>query len=124
LLERPLYQRVQSFVELALALNSLSSTHVLKSEPGPARARKISSEVSHFFRASNVTDDMRQFLGATLEYLGALSEGMTEVPVSIIRSLKEVETIAKIEEQALPPEQQRLLRFYLLQIARLAGENG
>jgi aspartate/methionine/tyrosine aminotransferase len=124
LLEKPLYQRVQSFVELAVALNSLSSTHVLKSEPGPLRARKMSSEVSHFFRASNATDDMRQFLGAALEYLGALSEGMMEVPVSIIRSLKEVETIAKIEEQALPPEKQQLLRFYMLQIARLAGDNG
>lgn len=124
LLERPLYQRVQSFVELALALNSLSSTHVLKSEPGPLRARKMSSELSHFFRASNATDDMRLFLGAALEYLGALSEGMMEVPVSIIRSLKEVETIAKIEEQALSPEKQQLLRFYMLQIARLAGENG
>ncbi|MCX6143175.1 MAG: pyridoxal phosphate-dependent aminotransferase [Ignavibacteriales bacterium] len=124
LLERPLYQRVQSFVELALALNSLSSTHVLKSEPGSLRARKMSSELSHFFRASNATDDMHQFLGAALEYLGALSEGMMEVPVSIIRSLKEVETIAKIEEQALSPEKQQLLRFFMLQIARLAGENG
>ncbi len=124
LLEKPLYQRVQSFVELALALNSLSSTHVLKSEPGPLRTRKMSSELSHFFRASNATDDMREFLGAALEYLGALSEGMMEVPVSIIRSLKEVETIAKIEEQALPPERQQLLRFFMLQIARLAGENG
>jgi hypothetical protein len=124
LLEYPLYQRVQSFVELALALNSLSSTHVLKGEPGPVRARKMSSELTHFFRASNATDDMRQFLGAALEFLGALSEGMMEVPVSIIRSLKEVETIAKIEEQALAPDQQRLLRLYMLQIARLAGENG
>ena len=124
LLERPLYQRVQSFVELALALNSLSSTHVLKSEPGSLRARKMSSELSHFFRASNAPDDMRQFLGAALEYLGALSEGMMEVPVSIIRSLKDVETIARIEEQALPPEKQQLLRFYMLQIARSAGENG
>ena len=124
LLDQPLYQRVQSFVELALALNTLSSTHVLKSSPAPMRAMKLSSELSHFFRATNATDDMRQFLGAALEYLGALSEGMIEVPVSIIRSLKEVERIAKIEEQALLPEQQQLLRFYLLQIARLAGENG
>jgi hypothetical protein len=84
----------------------------------------MSSELSHFFRASNATDDMHQFLGAALDYLGALSEGMMEVPVSIIRSLKEVETIAKIEEQALLPAQQQLLRFYMLQIARLAGENG
>lgn len=124
LLERPLFQRVQSFVELAVALNSLSSTHPLKSAPSPLREMKLSSELSHFFRAANTTDDMRQFLGASLEYLGALSEGMIEVPVTIIRSMKEVEKIAKIEEQALPPEKQQLLRFYMLQIARLAGENG
>jgi hypothetical protein len=49
---------------------------------------------------------------------------MVEVPVAIVRSLKEVEKIAKIEEQALSPEKQQLLRFYMLQIARLAGENG
>jgi hypothetical protein len=49
---------------------------------------------------------------------------MVEVPVAIIRSLKEVEQIARIEEQALSPEKQELLRFYMLQIARLAGENG
>ena len=49
---------------------------------------------------------------------------MIEVPVAIIRSMKEVEKIAKIEEQALPPKKQQLLRFYMLQIARLAGENG
>jgi len=67
---------------------------------------------------------MRQFLAAALNYLGAVSEGMVEVPVAIVRSLKEVEKIAKIEEQALPPEKQQLLRFYMLQIARLAGENG
>ena len=124
LLESPLYQRVQSFTELAVALNSLSSTHVLKDGSSPLRGLKLSSELSHFFRESNTTDDMRQFLGAALEYLGALSEGMIEVPVTIIRSLKEVEKIAKIEEQALPPEKQQLLRFYMIQIARLAGENG
>ncbi len=124
LLESPLYQRVQSFAELAVALNSLSSTHVLKNAPSPVRSSKLSSDLSHFFRASSTTDDMRQFLGAALEYLGALSEGMIEVPVAIIRSMKEVERIAKIEEQALPPEKQQLLRFYMLQIARLAGENG
>ena len=37
---------------------------------------------------------------------------------------EEVEKIIKIEEQALSPKEQDLLRFYLLQIARLTGENG
>ncbi len=124
LLEDPITQRVQSFVELAVALNTLSRNQPLKNESSPLRAMKLSSELSHFFTAANSTDDMRQFLGAALSYLGAISEGMVEVPVAIVRSLKEVEKIAKIEEQALPPERQQLLRFYMLQIARLAGENG
>jgi hypothetical protein len=124
LLENPLTQRVQSFVELAVALNTLSLNQPLKNAPSPLRAMKLSSDLSHFFTASTSTDDMRQFLGAALNYLGVLSEGMVEVPVAIVRSLKEVEKIAKIEEQALSPEKQQLLRFYMLQIARLAGENG
>lgn len=124
LLEDPITQRVQSFVELAIALNTLSHNQPLKNESSPLRAMKMSSELSHFFTAANSTDDMRQFLGAALSYLGAISEGMVEVPVAIVRSLKEVEKIAKIEELALSPEKQQLLRFYMLQIARLAGENG
>jgi hypothetical protein len=124
LLEEPIYQRVQSFVELAVALNTLSHNQPLKNSPSTLRAMKLSSELSHFFTAANSTDDMRQFLAAALNYLGAISEGMVEVPVAIVRSLKEVEKIAKIEEQALSPEKQQLLRFYMLQIARLAGENG
>ena len=124
LLENPIVQRVQSFVELAVALNTLSGNQSLKGDPSTLRTMKLSSELSHFFTAANSTDDMRQFLAAALNYLGAVSEGMVEVPVAIVRSLKEVEKIAKIEEQALPPEKQQLLRFYMLQIARLAGENG
>ena len=124
LLENPIMQRVQSFVELAVALNTLSRNQPLKNDTSTLRAMKLSSELSHFFTAANSTDDMRQFLAAALNYLGAVSEGMVEVPVAIVRSLKEVEKIAKIEEQALPPEKQQLLRFYMLQIARLAGENG
>jgi hypothetical protein len=38
--------------------------------------------------------------------------------------MKEVERIAKIEEQALSAKQQSRLRFYLLQIAHLGDKNG
>lgn len=37
---------------------------------------------------------------------------------------KRVEKIAKLEEQPVPLEEQQLFRFYMLQIARLAEENG
>ena len=124
LLEQPIFLRVQSFAELAAALHSLSANEPLKRTPNALREMKISSDLSHFFRAANTNDDMHQFLAAALNYLTTISEGLVEVPVAIIRSLKEVEQIARIEEQALSPDQQELLRFYMLQIARLAGENG
>ena len=47
-----------------------------------------------------------------------------EVPVNVVRAMREVERIVRIEEQAVSPSRQALLRFYLLQIARAAGENG
>jgi aspartate/methionine/tyrosine aminotransferase len=124
LLEQPIFQRVQSFVELAVALHSLSSNGQAIPAQDLARGGKLPSDLSHFFRGATSTDDMSQFLAAAFDYLTSLSAGMIEVPVAIIRSLKEVEQIARIEEQALPPEKQELLRFYMLQIARLAGENG
>ena len=124
LLGEPIFLRVQSFAELGVALHSLSANEPLKRAPSAFRELKVSSDLSHFFRAANTNDDMHQFLGAALNYLTSISEGMVEVPVAIIRSLKEVEQIARIEEQALSPEKQELLRFYMLQIARLAGENG
>ncbi len=124
LLESPVYQRVEAFVELAVALYSLSA------KKGPAeislsgRPAKIPSKLDSFFRMSRADDEMRQFLAAATEYLTIASEGMVEVPANIIRAMKEVERIAAIEEQALTPEQQDRLRFYLLQIARITGENG
>jgi aspartate/methionine/tyrosine aminotransferase len=124
LLEQPIFQRVQSFVELAVALHSLSQNGQFNPAHDLVRGAKLPSDISHFFQGAQTNDDMSQFLAAAFDYLTSLSAGMIEVPVAIIRSLKEVELIARIEEQALPPEKQELLRFYMLQIARLAGENG
>lgn len=124
LLEQPIFQRVQSFSELALALHSLPASESLGRSPVSMRELKMSPDLSHFFRAAHTNDDMRQFLAAALNYLTSMSEGMVEVPVAMIRSLKEVERIARIEEQALSPEKQELLRFHMLQISRLVGESG
>jgi len=124
LLELPIIQRIEGFSELAVALNSLSSMHPLKQGTIRPQALRLSSGISSFFRSGSGDDEMRQFLASALDYLSALSEGMAEVPVAIVRSLKDLERIVRIEEQALAPEQQELLRFYTLQIARLAGENG
>jgi aspartate/methionine/tyrosine aminotransferase len=124
LLERPVFQRVQSFAELAVSLNSLSSKMKSVELPASMKGIKLSPDLSNFFRTARADDEMRQFLAAATEYLTSASEGMVEVPITIIRALKEVEHIAKIEELALSEEDQNLLRFYLLQIARLANENG
>jgi len=69
-------------------------------------------------------DSMRDFLAAAFEYLSGLSQDRIEVPTTVVKALKEIERIIKIEEQALSSREQDLLRFHLLQIARLAGENG
>jgi hypothetical protein len=123
LLEKPVFQRVASFAELAVALHSLSSNFQTKELPFAPKKIKVSTDISDFFKIPS-DDNMHQFLVSAFEYLSAVSEGMVEVPINIIRALKEVERIIKIEEQALSPKEQDLLRFYLLQIARLTGENG
>ncbi|MFA6598277.1 MAG: aminotransferase class I/II-fold pyridoxal phosphate-dependent enzyme [Ignavibacteriaceae bacterium] len=123
LLEQPVTQRVASFVELAIALYSLSSNSQTKELSFAPKRLKLPTDLSNVLRMSS-DDNMHQFLAAAFEYLSVISEGMVEVPINIIRAIKEVERIIKIEEQALSPKQQDLLRFYLLQIARLTGENG
>ena len=124
LLEEPITQRIRAFAELAVALNSLSATHPLKQGGGHGSVVRVPTGVAQFFRSAKGGDEMRRFLGAAFDYLSAISEGMAEVPVTIVRSMWELERIIRIEEQAIPPEQQEDLRFYTLQIARLAGENG
>jgi len=67
---------------------------------------------------------MRRFLLGTMEYLNTFVEGNIEVPISIIRAINDVEKIAQIEESTLPPDEQDVIRFCILQIARLTGESG
>ena len=67
---------------------------------------------------------MRTFLSDAIDYLSSFTDGNIEVPVSIIRAMNDVERIAQIEESALPPDKQDVIRTCLLQIARMAGENG
>ena len=124
LLENPVFQRVEAFVELAVALYSLSARKLAPEIPLSGRPAKMPSRLDNFFRMSHADDEMRQFLASAMEYLTIASEGMVEVPANIIRAMKEVERIAAIEEQALAGDQQDRLRFYLLQIARITGENG
>ena len=67
---------------------------------------------------------MRQFLVSAVRYLTQLPGKMTEIPIDIIRALRDVERIITIEEQALSSQEQEQIRFYILNMARLCGENG
>jgi hypothetical protein len=124
LLERPVFSRVSSFVELAVSLYSISSRTQTRDLSAATREVRLPPGLASFFRVARADDEMRSFLAAAVEYLSAASEGLVEVPANIIRAMKEVERVATIEEQALSSAQQDRLRFYLQQIARIAGENG
>jgi len=124
ILEESVFQRVQSFTELAAGLHSLSTGQSVGPAPAVARTARLSPVMAGFLRTARADDEMRRFLVGAIEYLSAMSEGSVEVPVSIVRAMNEVERIAQIEEDVLPPGKRDLLRFYSLQIARLAGDNG
>ena len=119
-----IFQRVQSFTELATALYSFSSTHTIELSPAGAMAPRLPTALSGFMRTARVDDEMRQFLVSAVEYLSTFAEGKIEIPVSIILAVNDVERIAMIEESALPLEKQAVLRWALLQIARVTGDNG
>ena len=118
------HQRVQSFSELATALYSFSANLSLGAAPAAARTARLSPALAGFFRSARSDDEMRNFLRDAVEYLSSFTDGNIEVPVSIIRAMNDVERIAQIEESALPAEKQDVIRTCVLQMARLAGENG
>ncbi|MBL6965973.1 MAG: hypothetical protein ISR60_05410, partial [Anaerolineales bacterium] len=119
-----IYHWVQSFSELATALYAFSTSRALDAPPMLARDTKLSPALAGFFRTARADDEMRHFLTGAVEYLSSFTEGDIEVPVSIIRAMNDVERIAQIEESALSAQQQDVVRYCTLQMARLAGENG
>ena len=119
-----IYQRVQSFTELATALYVFSTSRSFEIPSAIGRGAKLSPALAGFFRSARADDEMRHFLIGAIEYLSSFTEGDIEVPVSIIRAMNDVERIAQIEESALSPAKQDVVRYCTLQIARLAGENG
>lgn len=125
LLEEPIKNQVKSFVELAVALNYLSKDIDTKefNLSSSIKKSKYETSLTDLLRGK-VDDSMRQFLSAAVQYLTRLPAEMVEVPIDIVRALKEVERILRIEEQALSKSKQEMLNFYLAQIARHVGDNG
>lgn len=123
LLREPVFERVSIFVELATALYSVAQrTPAAKTALPPVVPRKLRG-VASFLRGP-AEDPLQQFLVAAFEYLSSVPRGSVELPANVVRAIKEVKRIIGIEEQALSPREQDMLRFHLLQIARAAGENG
>ncbi len=126
IIEEPIRGQVESFVGLALAISKLSEGKSVADVPlvaAPADVYRLGSQIAGLLRRT--TDDaMRQFLIAAVQYLTHLPKTATEVPLDVIRALRDVERIVKIEGQALTEEQLARVRFYVLQIARLCKENG
>ncbi len=124
LLREPVFTRVSSFVDLATALHSVAQrTPGAESVLPSGKPRKLPRDAPSFLRGP-AEDSLQQFLAAAFEYLSAMPRGSVELPTNIVRAMKEVERLVRIEEQTLPSREQAMLRFYLLQIARAAGENG
>ena len=125
-IQQPLYGQVNSFVELALAIHTISSVSRQSQQPitkDLTEVLRLGSHVARLLRSTG-DDSMRQFLTDVVQLLTQIPGTMTEIPVDIIRALRDVERIVQIEEQLLSSKEQDLVRFYLLQIARLSGENG
>jgi len=125
-LKEPIYDQVNSFVELAHAINTISQGSGQGLQPVTTDLSEIIRLGAHVARQLRGTgdDSLRQFLTDVVQLLTQLPGSLTEIPVDIIRALRDVERIVQIEEQVLSGKEQDIERFYLLQIARLTGENG
>ena len=118
--------QTSSFVELSIALNAMATNFDLKDMPfsQPADKKgKVESNLVELFKGK-VEDSMQQFLSAVVQYLSSLPSENVEAPIDIVRALKDVESILRIDASALTKEKQESLNFYVTQISRLAGDNG
>jgi len=126
LISLPIEQQVESFVGLALAIDKLSTGKRRKESllvGERAEIERLGVRIADLLRGA-VDDPMRQFLTSAVQYLVQVPQQMDQVPIEILRALRDVEQIVRIEKQALGQREQDLLRFLILQIARLCGENG
>ncbi|MCX7609831.1 MAG: aminotransferase class I/II-fold pyridoxal phosphate-dependent enzyme [Anaerolineales bacterium] len=118
------YRRVETFMELATALYEFAGQGGAGAPRLGRGEVRISPALSTFLRAGRMDDEMRDFLLDALGRLSALAGETLEAPVRVLRALNDVERLAQIEESGLSPSQRDVLRFCLLHMARLAGENG
>ncbi|WP_456441373.1 aminotransferase class I/II-fold pyridoxal phosphate-dependent enzyme [Caldithrix abyssi] len=126
LIEQKVAMQVESFVQLAQAI-----MHLMKQQNSAEQSlsQNFTKFQRNFEQVSSglqaLTDEnLKQFLLAALQYLTSSRQEGSEVPIHVMRALHDVERIVRIESQPLTEAEQQELRFYILQIARLTGENG
>jgi len=126
LIHKPIFEQVRSFNQLAYAITTLAQTQPAESEQASILKSKINQLSTVINRSLSKENDerMQQFLANSVNYLAGLPALNREIPLHIIRALRDVENILKIEQQPLSVDKQKLLNFYILQMARLSGENG
>ena len=118
------YQRVQQFLP-SWPPTYMPSRPLARSRRllPPCVARRLPPALSGYLRTAQATTICASSSSGAIEYLSSFADGDVEMPVSIIRATNDVERMAQIEESALPADKQDVIRFCILQIARLAGEN-
>ncbi|NOX88996.1 MAG: pyridoxal phosphate-dependent aminotransferase [Calditrichaeota bacterium] len=126
LIEKKVASQVESFVQLGQAIDVLLKSRNINGSSLDQSFTQFQRTVSQLSTGLQgiVDDNLKQFLLAALQYLSSAPQGVTELPVNVMRALRDVERIIKIEQQPLSDAEQRQLRFYILQIARMTGENG
>ena len=125
LIENKIYHQVSSFVDLAMALTTL-----LKKTPNNSpinimtpKSNRLANQVNTLLRGT-ADDSMRHLLYSVVEYISHLPEDHARLPIDTVRALHDIERIVKIDAQPLSDNEQSKLRFYILEMARLARENG
>lgn len=123
ILEEPISSRVKSFCELALALWQLTSSNGNKVEFNFER-KSFKNPESKLFSSISRDENMIQFFADAFKYLSYVYETAQEVPFQVVKALKEVENLIKLDQLPIDGKKQDKLRYYLIQMGRLTGFNG
>jgi hypothetical protein len=118
-------EKIKSFNELAAALNTLAGIF-----PDVAMDGQTDNSVGNLFRqvlrlpSSPEDDRLKILLLEAVRMLRTATTRQTEVPVDVLRVIRDVQQIIKMEETALKISERNLIQAHLLAVARLTGENG
>jgi hypothetical protein len=118
-------EKIRSFNELASALNILAGIF-----PDGGIEGHSDNSVGNLFRqvirmpSAQDDDRLKILLLEAVRMLRHVTARQTEVPVDVLRVIRDVQQIIKMEETALKPAARNLIQAHLLAVARLTGENG